>query len=449
MTTDDSQPRFYYGWVMLAVAIMLALASMPGQTVLVALFNGSIRESLGLLIIQLSAAYTVGTIVASLPLPLVGKIADRIGLRLTVLVVGVGFALALVLLREAIGVVTLGACFFLVRLLGQGSLSMLAGHTISMWFERRLGIAQSALSVAGFAAGSAILPQPTAWMIARFGWQNALLVLAGFVFALTFPAAVFLFRNKPEDIGQHLDGDPGEHEEHDVMHGGVPPAGDPAFTVRQAMSTRAYWIIVPSMVASGLVGTVLIFHMQTMLHGAGLEGSERQAAIAFQPWPIAFGVMTLVVGWLVDCVRPSLLLPLGGLFMMTGTLICVAASRAMPPESMILFVMATGMGVYGMGQATIFGVGFPTIARYFGRTHHGAIRGTMSTAIVAGTGAGPLLAGWAYEVSGQNFSPVLLGLAALGVPMAMAAMMLRAPEPPAERDLVPHRDEPDLPGPVL
>ena len=81
MPQSPRQGGFFYGWVMLGVAVLMAAATMPGQTVLMALFNASIRESLGLSIEQISGAYTIGTIIASLPLPLVGRIADRLGLR--------------------------------------------------------------------------------------------------------------------------------------------------------------------------------------------------------------------------------------------------------------------------------------------------------------------------------------------------------------------------------
>ncbi len=58
-------------------------------------------------------------------------------------VVAVVYALSLMVLHEATGIVTLGIGFFLIRLLGQGSLGMLSGHTIAMWFERKLGFAHS------------------------------------------------------------------------------------------------------------------------------------------------------------------------------------------------------------------------------------------------------------------------------------------------------------------
>lgn len=434
---------------MLAIAIAMAIATMPGQTVLVALYNNPIRESLGLSITQISAAYTIATIIAALPLPLVGRMADRLGLRLTVAAVSLSFVASLVLLREATGIVTLGVGFFLIRFLGQGSLGMLCGHVIAMWFERKLGRVYSLLAVVGFALGSAALPQPTARLIENLGWQTTLLVLAAGVFVLTVPAVVFVFRNKPEDIGQHLDGDPAERATHDTLHGGPPPPGDPAFTARQAMATRAYWILTAHVLVTGFVGTALLFHMQSMLQQAGLEGNAKQAAFAIQPWPIAFGITTLGVGWLVDRFHPAKILPTSLVLMAGSVLLCLAATRGMVEPGLIVPLMAAGMGVYGASQAVIVGVAHPTIARYFGRTHHGSIRGTISTATVMGTGGGPYAVALAFDLAGKDFTPALLACAALTIPLAVSAVMLRRPTPPTTRDLTPEPDEPDTPEPSM
>ena len=451
MPQSPRQGGFFYGWVMLGMAVLMAAATMPGQTVLMALFNASIRESLGLSIEQISGAYTIGTIIASLPLPLVGRIADRLGLRRTIGGVVVGFIGALLLLREASGIVALGGCFFLVRFLGQGSLGMLAGHTIAMWFERKLGTAHSVLAVGGFAAATAITPIPTAALIESRGWQATLGVWAVAVGVLTIPALLFVFRNKPEDIGQHLDGDPVEHESHDVLHGGQPPPGDPAFGVKQAMRTRAFWILSINMLMSGLVGTALLFHMQTMLQQAGLEGTEKQAAFAIQPWPLAFGGAMLVVGWLADRFSPARILPVALVFQAGAILVCLAATRGMVGQDAVLPLMAIGMGVYGVSQATVVGVSNPTIARYFGRTHHGAIRGVISTAVVMGTAGGPWLFARGYASAGRDFGPVMLVFACLAIPLGISAAMLRRPAPPRERDLTRDwiTDEPDPPGTSL
>ncbi len=438
------RPRFH-GWTMLGVAIAMGIATMPGQTVVVSLFNTSYREALGLSVTQLSAAYTAGTILAALPLSLVGKAADRFGLRIVTAAVTLAFAGALAMQSRVDHVVMLGVGFFFIRFLGQGSLGMLSGHTIAMWFERKLGTVHS-FHALGFAAGSAIMPIPVAWLIEHHGWRPALLVLAGFVLLLVMPPVLTVFRNKPEDIGQHLDGDPVEHETHDVMHGGPPPPSDPALTARQAMASRAYWIIVPIMLASGLIGTALLFHMQTMLQAGGIEGTEIQAAAAIQPWPIAFAVGTMIAGPLADRLRPSMLLGLSPVVMGASCLICLAAAAGFAPEGWTVALMGTGMGVFGVSQAISVAVGNPTIARYFGRTHHGAIRGTVTTLMVAGTGTGPLMAGAAYDLANKSFTPILIVFTAVCVPLAVSTIWLRPPAPPRVRDLTPDPDEPDPPG---
>jgi MFS transporter, OFA family, oxalate/formate antiporter len=430
-----ARSRRFHGWIMLGIAVLLAVATMPGQTVLVALFNDSYRGELDLSITELSAAYTIGTLLAALPITWVGRLADRHGLRVVTAAVASLFVLALVALSRVQGVVTLGLCFFAIRCLGQGCLGMLSGHVIAMWFERRLGMAHAVVSLAGFGAGAALLPQPTAWAITELGWRTTLLVLAAFVAVLTLPALATVFRNRPEDVGQHVDGEPAR------PRGELQPASEPAerantasiqepaFTLTEALRTRAFWVCTITTVFGGLVGTALIFHMSPLLQSAGLDGSPREVALAVQPWPIAFGVFTLLAGWLVDRYRPAPLLGTGAL-LLGGAMVLVVASTTVA-AAMVLPLAGAGMGLFGASQAIIVGTATPTIARYFGRTHHGAIRGALSSIAVASTGVGPLLFGLGHDLADGSFAPFLVGAAACSLPLALAALSLRPPARPA------------------
>ena len=189
----------------------------------------------------------------------------------------------------------------------------------------------------------------------------------------------------------------------------------------------------------------------TQYKQAGLEGTEKQAAFAIQPWPISFGVSMLVVGWLVDRFHPAKILPVALVLQAGATLTCLAATRGTVDTDLVLPLMSVGMGIYGVSQATIAGVSNPTIARYFGRTHHGAIRGFITTAIVMGTGGGPWIFAFGYDLAGDDFTPVMLVFACFAVPLGIAAALVRKPVPPTERDLTPDwvTDEPDPPGASL
>jgi len=435
---------------MLGVAVLMAMATMPSQTVIVSLFIGSFREKLALDVAQVSLAYTAGTIIAAFPLSWVGKAADKFGIRIVAAVILVLYALALILLHQAIGIVTLGIGFFCIRFLGQGSLGMLSGHTIAMWFERKLGFAHSVLAVGGFALGSAILPKPVAWMIGEYGPERTMMYLGiGVVIAL-LPLIVFVFRNKPEDIGQHLDGDESEHLFHDVAHGGKAPIGDPAFTASQARATLPFWILLTLSCTSGCIGTALLFHMQDMiLTGggeamAGLSVAELASvtAGANQMWAISFGLGMLATGWLADKFRPRVLLPIAPVMMMLGSLVCWYGATGRSDD--VVGTMKIGMLVYGLGMAVSVAVGSPAIARFFGRTHHGAIRGFMTSFGVAATGIAPFLAGGWYELAGEDFGPVLIAFALWCVPLMVATTLLKKPVPPVDRDLDPEPDPVDM-----
>ncbi|MEM1424246.1 MAG: MFS transporter [Planctomycetota bacterium] len=427
-TSDNARP--FYGWTMLVVAVFMAGATMPGQTVLVSLYKDEIGADIGLSLTSVALAYMVGTILAGLPLPVVGRIADRAGLRVTVFGVALAFAATLAGTRYVTGFATLTLAFFGIRFLGQGALGMLSGHTIAMWFERRLGFAHALVAVLGFALFGFVLQQPTAWLIAALGWRDALLALAGMVLLFTIPPVLFVFKNRPEDIGQHLDGDPVEHEVHDTTHGGPPPADDPAFTVREALATPAYWILLAHLVASGFVGTALIFHMGPMMRQAGLEGSAAQVATANMSWPVVFGISTLIVGPLADRYTPNQLLPISLVLMMLGTLAATLGVRAPGGAESVVPIMSGTMALFGASQAIIVGVCNPAIARYYGRTHHGAIRGFVATAMVMGTGGGPYLVAACADWAGEDFAPALLLCALITAPLALSLAWLRPPTKP-------------------
>lgn len=406
------------------------------------LFNVSFREKLGLSVSQLSLAYTIGTICAAFPLSWVGRMADRYGIRIVAITIVVLYAIALMALDWAIGIVTLGIGFFCIRFLGQGSLGMLSGHTIAMWFERRLGLAHSVLAVGGFALGSAILPKPVAWMIENFGPGKTLVYLGLGVAVVILPLLVVVFRNKPEDIGQHLDGDPSDHLFHDVTHGGKAPIGDPAFSAHQARATFPFWILLTLSCTSGCIGTALLFHMQEMIIAGGGEGTVAQTASANQMWAISFGIGMLCTGWLADKFKPRVLLPIAPVFMLIGSLVCWYGATGQTDD--VVSAMKMGMLIYGIGMAISVSVGSPAVARFFGRTHHGAIRGFMTSFGVAATGLAPFLAGKWYELAEDNFGPVLIAFAIWCVPLIVLTAMLKKPIPPSDRDLNPDPDPVDM-----
>jgi len=347
----------FYGWPVLGIAMAMGVCTMPGQSVVLGgLFSDPIRRELGLGLSTISGAYSIATIAAGMALPWIGKAADRFGVRATSLVVVIAFCGAILALGRVVDLWTVGGAFFAMRLLGQGALGALAGHAIAMWFERRLGRVHGVLATA-FALGSFAVPPIVELAIQQVGWRTTTTLTAAVVASIMIPPIVLALRNRPEDIGQHLDGDAAEHAEHDVAHGGPPPKGDPGFTLGEAVRTRAYWVLLLVLCYAGVVGTAVLFHAKPMLDSVGAPRSL--AAIMASTWAIVQLPITLSGGWLADHFEPRRLLPLGPLLLLVG---CgVMALGLGVPGLPAGAVMIGAMAILGLGQGVIPAVASPAI----------------------------------------------------------------------------------------
>jgi len=130
---------------------------------------------------------------------IMGRIADRVGTRWTVMVgalmIGAGLALS-----------TLGPPWPLwighglfVGLIGIGGINAPMYIYVSRWFDRRRGSALALISSGSYLAG-ALWPPVFEHMIAGFGWRQTMLWYALAEIVIIVPLAAIHFRHPPEVI---------------------------------------------------------------------------------------------------------------------------------------------------------------------------------------------------------------------------------------------------------
>src|SRR5690606_32481199 len=85
----------FYGWVVLVVATLGIISSIPGQTMGVSVFTDPLMGALGLTREQISLAYLFGTAASSLLMLKAGVLIDRFGARITMMVASVAVGLSL------------------------------------------------------------------------------------------------------------------------------------------------------------------------------------------------------------------------------------------------------------------------------------------------------------------------------------------------------------------
>jgi len=404
---------FFYGWVMLPIAIAGLVATSPGQTYCISVFNAAFKESLSLSNTQLTAAYMIGTLCASLPMTYVGALMDMYGIRRVMFIVVILLGCTCLATSRVTNLETLFIAFLFLRMLGQGALTMLSSNTVAMWFHDRLGTASGLMNI-GNAAAIAIIPPMNIYFIEQIGWRLTYVCLGLGVWVLMLPLLGIFYRNTPEEIGQIPDG---RIQHLDDEHSVVPQDLVWSMTLRQAWQTRSYWIVLAMNCTWALVGTGLIFYIVQIYEQQAL--SKYDASLFYTLFAVSMAATQLTGGYLADRCRLNLLL-FGSMFCM-GLAIAFLTVIASPTSSIIFAIsLGASQGLFIVLSQTIW-------PRYFGRTHLGKIRGTVGTASVAGSSIGPFIMGLSQDHFG-TFTPAIWLFAITYVVLSITALWATPPD---------------------
>ncbi len=191
---------FFYGWFVLSVSTLAMFISGPGQTYSVSIFVDPIIKQFGWSRTLVSGLYTGGSLTAGVLMVLVGRLLDRYGARIMIVISGILFGLAALWMSTVDSPLKLYAGFAAIRTLGQGSLSLIPTTLIALWFIRLRGRV-TAVGVLGGAISAAVFPILIHNLITNMDWQAAWRVLAFIIWGGLLIPAVFLIRRSPESVG--------------------------------------------------------------------------------------------------------------------------------------------------------------------------------------------------------------------------------------------------------
>ena len=267
--------RIFYGWWIVAISIIADGLKHGSFNRGFTIYVVPIRAELGIGVAAISTADMLGRLVGGFQGPIVGYLTDRWGPRtmlfLGALISGLGFLLLAFVHSYTI---------FLLVFVGLMSVGFRSGYNnasvtaVNRWFRRKRGLAMSIVSVGNGLGGSfAFLIAP---LVITFGWRPVVFASGAIIIALICPLSLLL-RDSPERMGLLPDGDRPEPQSPalETVPGGANPAATPRpvaspdrtgagtgsrrppreldFTVKEAMRTPTYWMIV---LAVGLRNTV-------------------------------------------------------------------------------------------------------------------------------------------------------------------------------------------------
>ena len=421
------RPRtpFYYGWLILGMSSLATFAASGVSQVVLGGIQVYISEDTGWDISTFSYAATIGTWCSGLIAPFIGRLADRHGPRWLMpsglLIAGVCF----LLLSGVSSVWQFYAAYIVARAVSNPVLIGLVPRTAAVnFFRRRRNIALAMVSTFRPIAG-AINIQLFA-LIASFnqGWRDGFRYLGWFSLILVVPV-VLLMRRRPEDIGLLPDG-AGSTSPSQPSPGGrgssvASASAETSWTVREAIRTRPYWLIVATACVGTLASSSVGFSLVPYLvEGAGLSVTAAAGVLSFGT------VLSIAnVGWgiLSDKFTPRrcLMVTMVG----SGALLAYLTMVDSLAEALVFAL------VWGVFSGAVGSMENMMLAQYYGRDSYGSLLGLFSPFQTAALGLGPSLASLLRTVSGGYGMLYIVMVAAY---LASAALLYLA-RAPARRDV--------------
>ena len=273
--------RKFYGWTLLTVVWFIMAFNLGFPAYSPSVINPEMGKSLSFTRDVIGLMMSIYIILSGLPGPLVAMVINRLGSRTTIII----GSLMIVAGASAMATVVdtaLGAYLAFGLLVGGGVCTggaLPLQTAVARWFLRRRAMALSIMYSAG-AIGGAFAAKLLELLILRTGdWRDAWWVIAGFS-ALAAVLALVFVREKPEDMGQAVDG---VSEADIAATRGVPAKPKPAFITdspwefRDAVRSPTYWLILGSLLGGSGMYTLFLAHGKLLLedfgHAAGIGGT--------------------------------------------------------------------------------------------------------------------------------------------------------------------------------
>lgn len=381
----------FSGWRILVFATIALGLTGPGQTIGVSVFIDHFAEDLNLSKNAIASGYAIGTLCGALAMPTVGLWIDRYGVRRAMTITATLFAGALFYMSGVQGIISLTIGFWFIRMLGQGSLSLVSNVAVSLWFEQRRGLALG-LTMTISSAMMALVPVGLSFTIAQWGWRTAWIVSASTVAMVVIPLAWFGIIDRPSSVGQHPDGlDPHPDPQ---KRAAVRPSMDRSAALR----TRAFWVLAAASGGASMLSTGLNFHQIALLGESGF--SQTEAAIMFLPQVVGTSVGSPLMGVALDKIGARFA-PLVSLLLLSATLLLASQVSTLP--AVICYAV-----LFGLMSGTVRTLGAALVPKWFGLDHIGSIQGALMFIGVLASAIGPIAFSVTASATGSFRSTALL-----------------------------------------
>lgn len=388
-----------YSWIRLLITLAIATVANVGMWAVIVVMPAVEAEfSVGRA--EASMPYTLTMIGFALGNMWLGQLVDRLGVTRALVGAAVLSAISYALATLAPNIMLLSVAHLLVGLgtsIGFGPLIA----DISHWFMKRRGIAVALVASGNYLSG-AIWPTLLSGILARDGWQQVYLTLAALTLLVVIPLSLLLRRKVP--IEAHSTA--AATARINARSVGVSPRvlqyilGLAGIGCCVAMSMPQVHIV-SYCVGLGYGPAVGAEMLSLMLLG-GVASRIVSGLLADR----LGGVMTLLIGSVLQCIALFLFLPYDGM--------------------VSLYVISL---LFGLAQGGIVPSYALVVREYMPPQEAGARVGFVMMMTILGMALGGWMSGWIYDVTGSYQLAFVNGILWNGLNIAIILMLLKRSRP--------------------
>jgi len=383
-------------WRRLALALLLSTIGGVGMwSVVVAL--PAVQQEFGVARAGASLPYTLTMLGFGIAGMMLGRWSDRAGIRVPLiaatLVLGAGYFVS--------SYATTLSQFALAQglLIGVGSsvtFGPLIAH-VSMWFERRRGIAVAIVACGNYLAG-ALWPPIVQHFIATLGWRATYFGIGVFILATMLPLALMLRRPPPS---------------HALPEGAATPVGGTPAALGLSPNALQTLIVVAGIaccVAMSMPQVHIVAYCADLGYGPA-RGAQMLSLM------LACGIVSRIAsGYVADRIGGLCTLLIG------GGLQCVALILYLPSDALVsLYVVSALFGLFQGGIVPSYAI---IVREYFPAHEAGGRIGLAVFATVLGMALGGWLTGVIFDLTGSYRAAFVHGIAWNLVNVSIAAWLL-------------------------
>ncbi len=328
------------------------------------------------------ATATAAGLVGVFAAPLIGRLADRYGVRPVITLSIIGLALAYAALASMQG--QLYVFYISIALLGisgLGTTGITYTRVIVGWFERSRGFALG-VSLTGVSLFAAFVPPLLSALIGESGWRAGYLLLASMALLIGLPAMLALVRERPSISLK--------------VKTTTPTPWRAIFTA------PPFWLLLIGMIAINVPGNGMLGQLQPLLTDRGL--GMQQAALMLTVYAISVLVGRLVLGYLLDRISAPVISAI------SVTLPAIGAA-ALIGDSTTILTASIAVALLGLSQGVEMDLTAFFIARFFGMHHYSMLFAAIISGLVIANATGALMFGRIYDATGSYDTALAIGTA--------------------------------------